>query len=410
MRSDVANRRGDAEPIAIVGGGPAGLMLAIGLRRAGHAVRLVQDRSAADVAGGKLLSSQCLFEPALTAERSLGLELWADATPLIKAIRVESRLPDGHVQSGLSFTGHLSAPAQSVDQRLKLAAWMNLFEELGGVLEICTADLDMLEALAANCRLVIVATGKGMPGLFPLAPHRSPFRQPMRALSMTYLRGGEKPEGVAHIASTGIAGLGGVMRFPALTHGGICEILMFEAVPEGPLDIGRPDMDADELWAAMRDALARYLPDQHARLASAMPTDTGACLSGRITPTVRHGVGILPSGRKVLGLGDAVVLNDPLLGQGANNAAHMAMLALDAIVRRGPLPFDGTWLERVASACWDRVRAATIWTNMMLLPPSPSVIDLFQVAATDPAMADCFVRGFEAPETILTLLHGNPTS
>lgn len=47
--------------ITIVGGGQAGLPLAIGLLKAGFGVRLVQNRTAADLATGKVLSSQCVF-------------------------------------------------------------------------------------------------------------------------------------------------------------------------------------------------------------------------------------------------------------------------------------------------------------------------------------------------------------
>lgn len=73
-----------------------------------------------------------------------------------------------------------------------------------------------------------------------------------------------------------------------------------------------------------------------------------------------------------------------------------------AIVHRASLPFDEAWLDRAASVCWDRARASTIRTNIMLLPPTPPVA-LFHAAETDLLVADRFARGFEAPGTILPL-------
>lgn len=74
-----------------------------------------------------------------------------------------------------------------------------------------------------------------------------------------------------------------------------------------------------------------------------------------------------------------------------------------AIIRREALPFDETWLDRAASVCWDCERASTIWTNIMLLPPT-SPVALFNSATTDLLVADRFDRGSEAPEMILPLL------
>jgi Styrene monooxygenase A putative substrate binding domain len=392
--------------ITIVGGGQAGIMLAIGLRKAGHFVCLVQDRSAAAVARGRVTSSQCLFATALAEERRLGLDLWSAQCPRIDGVRLDSAAP-GSAGMPFSFIGRLRSPAQSVDQRLKFSRWLDVFEALGGALEIQHADIDSLERWARNSDLVVVATGKGpLSGLFLRDEGRSPFARPMRSLSMIYLQGADAPNGPSCISSTALPKAGGVMRFPALAGCGPCEILVFEAAIGGPLDICHGDMAADEQWAAMRAALADAMPLEAERLARARPTDEQAVLAGRITPTVRHAVGHLPSGRTVLGIGDAVVLNDPLVGQGANNAAKMARVVLDAILHRDRQPFDGPWLANVADALWRRVRAATVWTNMSLLPPQPHVVALLKRATTDQATADRFAQGFDEPETILPLLLG----
>ena len=48
----------------IIGGGQSGLQLGIGLLKAGHHVRIVQNRTAEDIATGRVLSSQCMFSNA----------------------------------------------------------------------------------------------------------------------------------------------------------------------------------------------------------------------------------------------------------------------------------------------------------------------------------------------------------
>jgi len=62
--------------IAIVGGGQAGLLLALGLQNHGYPVTLVNNRHSEEIRCGKFLSSQCLFHTALEIEHKLGIEQW----------------------------------------------------------------------------------------------------------------------------------------------------------------------------------------------------------------------------------------------------------------------------------------------------------------------------------------------
>ncbi|MGD9925826.1 MAG: FAD-binding oxidoreductase, partial [Pseudorhodoplanes sp.] len=89
--------------ITIVGGGQGGLPLAIGLLKAGYKVRLVQNRSAADLAAGKVLSSQCVFGTARTEERKLGLDLWDQEAPSIVGMRIAVAAPDGSGNKAFGF-------------------------------------------------------------------------------------------------------------------------------------------------------------------------------------------------------------------------------------------------------------------------------------------------------------------
>ena len=60
----------------IVGAGQAGLMVGIGLLDAGHAVRMVSNRTPEQLRDGKVMSSQCMFGAALAREAQLGLDFF----------------------------------------------------------------------------------------------------------------------------------------------------------------------------------------------------------------------------------------------------------------------------------------------------------------------------------------------
>ena len=46
-------------------------------------MRLVQDRKADDIRTGKVMSSQCMFNKALSYERELGLNFWDNECPTV---------------------------------------------------------------------------------------------------------------------------------------------------------------------------------------------------------------------------------------------------------------------------------------------------------------------------------------
>jgi len=62
--------------IAIVGGGQAGLPLALSLLDKGYEVTVVSNRTPDEIRHGKVMSSQCMFNASLQIERDLGLNQW----------------------------------------------------------------------------------------------------------------------------------------------------------------------------------------------------------------------------------------------------------------------------------------------------------------------------------------------
>jgi hypothetical protein len=110
-------------------------------------------------------------------------------------------------------------------------------------------------------------------------------------------------------------------------------------------------------------------------------------------------VGQLPSGALVLGMADAVVLNDPIAGQGSNNAAKAARTYLNRILENGDKPFDRAWMQRTFDCFWDDAQWSTGFSNGFLMPPPPHVINILGAAQTSERIGRAFVNGFNDPRT-----------
>src|SRR4029077_8365406 len=291
--------------------------------------------------------------------------------------------------------------AQSVDQRLKIPRWMSEFQKRGGGLRIASANVDDLERCARSHDLVIVASGKGaITQLFPHDPARSPFSEPQRSLALPYVRKMRPREPYAAVCFNMIPNVGEYFVFPALTTSGACEIMVFEGVPGGPMDCWADVKTAAEHLARSKHILETFLPWEAERCRDVELTDDKGILVGRFAPTVRKPVGTLPSGRTVLGMGDAIVLNDPLTGQGSNNAARCADIYLESIVERGNGSGDAEWMQHTFDRYWiGYAKWVVEWTNLLLKPPG-HVLKLLDCAGKISAVASAFVNGFDDPRTL----------
>jgi flavin reductase (DIM6/NTAB) family NADH-FMN oxidoreductase RutF len=387
--------------IAIVGAGQSGLQLGLGLLGAGHDVTLVSNRTAEQLATGQVQSSQCMFESALETERALGLDFWSEECPPVEGIALAVPAADGSGAKAIDWAARLDGPAQSVDQRLKLSGWLGEYERRGGRLVLREAGVDDVERLARDHDLVVVATGKGeLGGLFARDVEKSPYDTPQRALALTYVRGMEPRPAFSAVCFNLIPGVGEYFVFPALTTNGPCEIMVFEGVIGGPMDCWADVLTPEEHLARSLEILERFLPWEHARSAGVELTDPGGILTGRFAPTVRHPVARLPSGAFVLAMADAAVLNDPITGQGSNNAAKCAEIYLERVLAHDDDPFDERWMQQTFDHYWRGYAQWVVsWTNAVLAPPQPHVLQLLEAAQEIPALAATIANGFDDPRT-----------
>src|SRR5579871_2509650 len=136
--------------IMIVGGGQAGLQLALGLRQSGFEVTVVSDRTPEEIGAGRVTSSQCMFDAALAHERELAINYWDRECPPVEGISLAVPAPEGGGAKAIDWASRLDAPAQSVDQRVKMPRWMEELERAGGRLVIEQAGIADLERYAAE--------------------------------------------------------------------------------------------------------------------------------------------------------------------------------------------------------------------------------------------------------------------
>jgi Styrene monooxygenase A putative substrate binding domain len=390
--------------VTIVGGGQAGLQLGIGLRQQGYDVRIVTNRDAETIRTGRIMSSQCMFNDALQTERDLGIDFWNDECPDIDGIGLNVPSDDGSALA-LSWVHRFDNPAKSVDQRIKFPGWMKYFQEIGGNLTLREARISDLERYATESDLVIVASGKAdIAGLFERDAKRSTFEKPARALGMIYVTGIRPAESFSHVTFNIVPGIGEFFTIPALTTGGVCDIVVFSGLPNGPMDCWDDVHAPAEYLVRSKEILRNFVPWQAERCERMILTDANGVLSGQLTPTVRKPIGQLPSGALVLGMADSVVLNDPITGQGSNNAAKCARIYLDSILQHGSKSFDRAWMQRTFDRYWDCAQWATHFTNAFLLPPPPHVLGILGAAQTSARIGRAFVNGFNDPRTLFPWL------
>ncbi|HVV12973.1 styrene monooxygenase/indole monooxygenase family protein [Amycolatopsis sp.] len=386
--------------ILIVGAGQSGLQLALTLREHDYDVTLMSARTPDELRAGYVTSTQCMFHDALTIERKHGLNLWDDVAPAITHQGLS--LGDENGNRLLNWRGLWElGPAQSVDQRVKMSAWLELLEERGGkviIHGVTTADLN---SLASMYDLVIVAAGKGeLVQLFDRDPSRSPFTKPQRHLAVCYVDGlvprSEFP-GSVNVWLDVLPGIGELIHMPGYTLTGPSDILYLSAVPGGPLDQFRDRPQPEEQLARHKELFRKFAPWEYERFHDAQLTDRRGVLTGGYPPVVRHPVGELPSGMFVLGMADVVVANDPVTGQGANNAAKCAESYLDSILAHGDKPFDREWMQGAFDKYWEYAQHVVKLTNTMLLPPPENIQQILGVAQTNEKVANRFAGGFNNP-------------
>jgi hypothetical protein len=301
---------------------------------------------------------------------------------------------------GLGFSWsapYLPIPAASVDYRVRIPYWINTFIRRGGRLLNAAVTVESLDSIAESHDLTILSTGKGEIGkLFERDRARSVYDTPQRSIAAVYVDGLEQSQTIGTEVKL-IRGIGEIFFFPVLTITGPANLLMFEGRIGGRMDCWSEINTPAEFLNQAKTLVSEFAPWDADRVADVTLTDDQAILRGTFPPVVRKPVATLPSGRKVLGMADLVVLNDPITGEGANNAVKAAKIYLDAIVERGSETFDEEWMNQTFETYWDDAQWATKYTNITLEGPQ-HVRDLVRAAAQSPELAQWHADSRSTPK------------
>ena len=394
--------------IGIIGAGQAGLVLAIGLLKKGFNVSLYSQENEEEFLNGKIRSSQGIFNSALAIERKLQLNFWDTLAP--KNDTVSFTLADPvTLEKIISWTGKTKDFYQSIDQRLKFSRWLYEFRKLNGQLYIKKVDISNIDNISKQHELTVISTGKSeLNKLFEIDRIRSKYLTPQRAMCCIYVKNMLSSPNLGVQANI-IPNVGEYFNMPGLTKNGQCTMMLFEGIPKKDFDCWNIEGSPETYLKKAKELLTSFLPWEAERCSNIELTDNNAILAGGYTPIIRKPVSRLKSGKLLLGLGDSIVLNDPIAGQGANTATKASYIYLEQIIDRGQQSFDEEWMYNTFEKAWNQDgKNATKWTNLMLEPPSNHIIELMHKATNNISIANALANGFDDPNTLFPWIeYGN---
>ena len=286
-------------------------------------------RTPDEIRNGWPTSTQVMMYRALDRERDVKLNLWDDTATPIGGIGFNLSPAPG--VSAFSFSGAWARPGNSVDQRLKMSTWIELFEQRGGRVIYHSVMTSDLAGLAPMYDLTIIAAGKGeIVELFDRDAERSLYTRPAGTWPRSTSTAIAIPEGVTEprMRVQPAARRGRVLPHARLSRSPGLRRAARRGHPRRPVRHLRRPSRARRTPAAARAMLLEHFPWEGELYGNAEPTDARASLVGAFPSTVRHPYAEVAPGSYVFGIGDVVVVNDPISGQGANNAAHVAGIYL----------------------------------------------------------------------------------
>lgn len=402
--------------IAIVGSGIIGLIAAHALRRRGYAVTLYSDRTAAQwLHESRPTGTAARFELALSYERELGLNHWDGVAPKGEGVFLTFCPTAG--KPLIELRGRTPAPFQAVDLRLQCHRWMNDFD---GDLAIESVSVERLDEIAGQHDLTVVAAGKAdLCRLFERDASRSEYDAPQRNLTMVIATGRMDVDACPFTpVKFEFLGTDGEVFFVPYLHKdkGPSWNIVIEAKPGSRLDkFGRAQTGGEALWIAKK-VVSELFPWSGAWIREMDLADPLGWLTGKVAPTVRKPVAVLPSGRAVAALGDTAISFDPIAAQGANSGVKQTRHLVESIVARGDRPLDAAWLTETFDAYWnEHARHACAFNNMFLepIPDAAKELLIAQAGSTGRAgdasgqqrIADAFFANFNDPRTLTPAFH-----
>ena len=390
--------------ILIVGAGHAGLHLAHGLQTHGYDVTVITGQSSLEIRTGSCSVAQFTYPTALEYERKFDLDFWSALAPQIRQQKlfVYEKDSPAVVLQGASHPGN--GYSVSIDRRIKMADWLESFEDRGGKVVIHGVTVTDLDYFSRMFDLIIVAVGHGELGqLFDYDESRFSGAR-LRSIAQAHIYdvwpdSSEADENIGWVVTA--EGAGNLMLIPMLAQEGPCHNLLLVDRKGGPMDAWPDRPGQEEQLRRMKDLMRKYAPHTFERVKDAKLIDGRSTLVEELTPQVRNPVGKLPSGGSVLGMADVVVTMDPYTGQSWNNSTRCAQAYLDAIIEHGDQTFDDEFLVSAFDRFWEFGQDNQVWAEFAStlwereLPPHLGLV--MGAAAQYPEVGDRWIQGWDNP-------------
>jgi hypothetical protein len=406
--------------IAIIGAGQAGLLVGHALCGKGYEVSLFSDKTPEDFLNrSRPTGTAARFDMSLEWERELGLNHWDHLAPKGEGVHL-TFVPGKLGNVLLTLLGRLTRPFLAIDLRLQSARWMEDLEKIGGRVMIEDVTIPRLEEIAAAHDLTIVAAGRGpVIKLFPRDDRRSTYAKPPRFLAMVNVVGISMYREYCPflpVKFNFFGRYGECFWVPWLHKSGQqAWSCVFEAKEGGPMDQFRGLKTGAEALAVAKKVTREMVPWDSDWLQNAELADENSWLVGSFVPEVRKVVGLLPSGRPVISVGDTAHSLDPIGGQGANNGNKMARNLVNCILEHKDQSFDASWMDSTFERFWSRHRFIDMFNNTLLEPltdPGKELLIAQYGSSGDlddrrgcQSIANAFVENFNDPAYISEAFH-----
>ena len=395
--------------LAIIGSGTSGMFIAHGAMQAGYDVTVYSDRTAEDwLHRSAPTGTAFIYDSNIQLEKQLGLEHWQDdahhAHGILLDFQPTAGAPRLEVQGALE-----SGRGAAIDIRMRVHRWMNDFEAAGGKIEYGDVTPEMLDEIARENDLVMLAAGKGeISRIVERDPDRSVYNKPQRNLCMVLAEGIDRIAGdrsdFTPVKFNFYADAGEYFWVP-YTHksGRHVWCVLWEAKAGGYLDKFGDVGSAQEAVDVSREVIKEFAPYEYEYIKDMQPLedDEFSWLKGRFPPTVRKAFGKTASGGLVVPVGDAAILFDPIGGQGGNCAQKNSWHWVQALQKAAAsgTPFTEEWATEMWESFWARHgRAAYTFNNILLEPLTDTGRTILQYAAQDRVFSDtAFFGNFHSP-------------
>lgn len=393
--------------VMVVGAGQSGMVLAHSLLKAGVDVSVMTGRSSMDLRQGRAQVTQLSLPASRAVEARYNLSMWDSQAPSLETVSLS--VYPGQGQDPVGFAGALPGAGYALDPRVKLADWLEYFEDLGGKVMVHNATYSDLVGFSRMYDLVLLAVGDGDLG-HVLTPRHAPEHKRRRVVTQAYVHDLEAPTEQVQVHSLPS---GEVFVVPTLTARGPCHSVMLIARPGQGLDaqvLGARSARPVRLVQTMVELLRGQGLELAEKLARAELVDEMSTVVKELAPMVRKPVHTTESGGSILGVGDTVLTVPPQCGQGWEASVRSAQVYHEQILAHQDRLDDPQALEGIFGHYMDHGGGHAIdsfegyvdrhWTGEL----TPVESNLFARACTEPEVAQAYVAGFADPEQMQRML------